>query len=183
MATEERFIVNQKALRNLTDTTGFGEALANLEGFHLMIVGHHGSLVSVGATVTTTAAFTAPPTRARSFLQTIIDDIDRLELRSNYHFRPSKHAMRSAKLYIIHTYARMRASFPRPSFVLDGERGIVIKWELGGHSVRLNCFGDPHDDDYIYFENNEFDVEDNVTPEVLHNRLTWLLRHEREPVR
>jgi hypothetical protein len=31
------------------------------------------------------------------------------------------------------------------------------------------------DQDYIYFENGEYDVEDNVTPQKLQNRLNWLL--------
>lgn len=69
----------------------------------------------------------------------------------------------------------MGYEFPRPSFVLDGEKGIVLKWVQNGHSVRLNCMAEIGDQDYIYFENGEYDIEDNVTPTKLHSRLNWLL--------
>lgn len=187
MATEERFIVNQMALQNFTDT-GIGGSLFNLEGlqadllttveepYSIVVFAHHG-------VVTTTATFTAPPKRPTSFLQSIIDDIDRLQLRSNYHFKPSKHAVISAKLYIIQAFIRMGASFPRPSFVLNGEKGIIIKWANNGYTVRLNCLARALDDDYIYFENGEYDIEENVTIDTLHNRLNWLIQHGRQPLR
>lgn len=186
MTTKES-IVNQMALRNFAYTR-ISETVFDVEDlqsdlktavgdlYSIIVFAHHG-------VVTTSATFTAPPKREPSFLQSIIDDIDRLGLRSNPRFRPTKHALGSAKLYVIQAYVRMGNEFPRPSFVLDGERGIVIKWQRNEHSVRLNCFADSRDDDYIYFENDVYDVEDNITPEVLHNRLNWLLRHEREPAR
>jgi hypothetical protein len=117
--------------------------------------------------------------RPKTKLGAIVDELDGLMNRTNtvpgYVFRPTKHAIRSAKFYIIETYAKMMDEFPRPSFVLDGEAGIVIKWTRNGHSVRLNCMAELGDQDYIYFENGEYDVEDNVTPQKLQNRLNWLL--------
>lgn len=186
MYTEES-IVNQMALRNLVDTR-IGETVFDVEDWQSDLetaVGDRYSIITFAhhGVVTTAATFTAPPKREPSFLQSIIDDIDRLELRSNHHFRPSKHALISAKLYIIQAYVRMGVLFPRPSFVLDGENGIIIKWVKNGYSVRLNCLPNKSDEDYIYFENGEYDTEDNVTIDVLHNRLKWLLQHEREPPR
>jgi hypothetical protein len=112
-------------------------------------------------------------------LGAIIDELEGLRNRTNnipgYVFRPTKHAIRSAKFYIIETYAKMLVNFPQPSFVLDGEAGIIIKWTCNGHSVRLNCMAELGEQDYIYFENGEYDIEDNVTPEKLQNRLNWLL--------
>jgi hypothetical protein len=75
----------------------------------------------------------------------------------------------------------MGRAFPRPLFVLDGEKGIIIKWVRNGYTVRLNCLSNEADQDYIYFENGEYDIEDNVTVEILQNRLNWLIQHEREP--
>src|SRR5215218_7643707 len=154
MTTEES-LVNQMVLRNITGVTSTSESLADYGNIHLvMAVGSHKILVlyyTKGA-VATTALLSAPPTKAKSLLQLIFDDLDRLELRSNYHFRPSKHAMRSARFYILETYAKMGAAFPRPFFVLDGENGIIIKWVRNGYTVRLNCLSNESDDDYIYFE-------------------------------
>lgn len=117
-------------------------------------------------------------------LGAIIDELEGLRNRTNnipgYVFRPTKHAIRSAKFYIIETYAKMILGFPTPSFVLDGEAGIIIKWTRNGYSVRLNCMADFGEEDYIYFENGDYDIEDNVTPQKLQNRLNWLLnQHER----
>ncbi len=128
-------------------------------------------------------AFTFAPRRPRTLLETIIDDLDRLSRRADYFFRPSKHAIHSARFYIIETYIRMGDAFPHPTFVLDGEKGIIIKWCSNRHSVRLNCLSTSADEDYIYFENGEYDIEDNVTLETLQNRLNWLNQHEREPAR
>lgn len=123
----------------------------------------------------------------RTPLETIIDELDGLRSRTNsvpgHVFKPSKQAIRSAKFYIYETYAKMMGEFPRPSFVLDGKEGIIIKWTHNGHAVRLNCMGERGGQDYIYFENGEYDIEDNVTPETLHRRLNWLIHHEREPAR
>ena len=120
--------------------------------------------------------------RVKTRLEVIIDELDALTRRIDrvpgYTFKPSKHAYRSAKSYILETYTRMGNSFPTPSFVLDGERGIIIKWAHNGHSVRLNCLPDWNDENYIYFENGEYDVEDNVTPDVLYKRLIWLMNQQ-----
>ena len=125
--------------------------------------------------------------RPKTQLETIIDELDRLRSRTNsrpgYVFKPSKHAIRSAKFYIYETYAKMMDTFPRPSFVLDGQEGIIIKWSNNGYTVRLNCMAGLGDPDYIYFENGDYDVEDNVTPDTLKDRLNWLIQHEREPAR
>jgi hypothetical protein len=177
MATNERLILRRATA--FTDTTGIGQTLA---GLARAIVDQYApaqfwEALRDTARLTLSRSFTeshAPQTT----LQSIIDDLDRLNRRADYSFRPSKHAKRSARFYILETYARMGRAFPRPSFVLDGERGIVIKWERGGHTVRLNCFGDPRENDYIYFENNEYDTEDDVTPNSLQKRLIWLLKYE-----
>ncbi|HUS11296.1 MAG TPA: hypothetical protein VMZ30_12590 [Pyrinomonadaceae bacterium] len=162
MATEERFILD--SITGTTGTTGLGQQLRGLiRTFHILPSVSGYSILS----------FTL--TRPRTLLETIIDDLERLERRSDYFFKPSKHAMRAAKFYIFETYALMGRAFPRPSFVLDGEKGIIIKWAKSGHTVRLNCLANESDDDYIYFENAEYDTEDNVTPEKLQNRLNWLL--------
>src|SRR5437764_9048519 len=83
--------------------------------------------------------FTFPATHPKTQLQTIIDELDDLSRRPNnipgYAFRPSKHAIHSAKFYIYETYAKMLDAFPRPSFVLDGEEGIIIKWTHNGYTV------------------------------------------------
>lgn len=117
--------------------------------------------------------------RPKTRLGAIINELEGLRNRTNnvpgYVFRPTKHAIHSAKFYIIETYAKMIDEFPTPSFVLDGEAGIIIKWTRNGHSVRLNCMAEFGDEDYIYFENGEYDIEDNVTPQKLQNRLNWLL--------
>lgn len=114
----------------------------------------------------------------RTPLAEIIDELDALKRRTDGladdSFRPSKQAFRSARFYIFETYVKMTEAFPRPSFVLDGEKGIVLKWFNNGHSVRLNCMGEFGDEDYIYFENGEYDIEDKVTPQKLQNRLNWL---------
>jgi hypothetical protein len=118
----------------------------------------------------------------RTHLAEIFDELDALKRRANnlayYSFRPTKHAFRSARFYIFETHAKMGDAFPRPSFVLDGEKGIVLKWFKNGYSVRLNCLPNEADDDYIYFENAQYDIEDNVTPDKLQQRLNWLLAHE-----
>jgi hypothetical protein len=122
----------------------------------------------------------------RTLLAEIIYELDALKRRADnladYSFRPTKHAFRSARFYIFETYAKMGDAFPRPSFVLDGAKGIVLKWFKNGYIVRLNCLPSQADSDYIYFENGEYDVEDNVTVDILSNRLNWLI-HEREPAR
>jgi hypothetical protein len=128
-------------------------------------------------------ATSLPKTR----LATIINEIDLLQRRTNsvggYIFQPTKHAIRSAKSHIFMAYAKMGDAFPDPSFVLDGEQGIIIKWSKDGRTVRLNCFADPTDQDYIYFENGDYDVEDNITADKIQNRLNWLTQYERELAR
>ena len=119
----------------------------------------------------------------RTLLGTIIDELEHLEWRADYYFRPSRRAIRTAKYYISQSYAQMLGAFPRPLFVLDGEKGIIIKWVANGHTVRLNCLPNEGDQDYIYFENGEYDIEDDVTPDTLKDRLNWLIQHEREPAR
>lgn len=125
--------------------------------------------------------------RVKTRLEIINDELDALMRRSDgipgYTFKPTKHAYRSAKSYIFGTYAKMGNSFPTPTFVLDGERGIIIKWTHNGYTVRLNCLPEWGDQNYIYYENGDYDVEDNITPEMLKNRLQWLIQHEREPAR
>jgi hypothetical protein len=120
-----------------------------------------------------------PVYHPKTRLGAIIDELDALRNRTNnipgYIFKPTKHAIRSAKFYIIETYAKMRGDFPTPSFVLDGDAGIIIKWTRNGHAVRLSCMAELGEQDYIYFENGAYDIEDNVTPEKLQNRLNWLL--------
>jgi len=160
MATAERLILN-----NITGTTGLGEPLT---GRTIHVLPSSGGYI----------IFSTAPTQPRTLLKTIIDDLECLERRSDYVFKPSKRAVRAAKFYIFETYALMGAVFPRPSFVLDGEKGIIIKWVKNGHTVRLNCLSNEADDDYIYFENAEYDTEDNVTPDKLRQRLNWLLAHE-----
>lgn len=123
-----------------------------------------------------------PPAR-RTLLGILIDELDMLQWRSDYYFRPSSRAMRKAKYFIFHTYAQMRDAFPRPFFVLDGAKGIIINWAANGVTVRLNCLPNEGDEDYIYFENGDYDIEDNVTPDTLKDRLNWLTQHEREPAR
>ena len=113
----------------------------------------------------------------------IINELEATQHVAGYVFKPTDHAIRSAKFYLIETYARMLGSFPTPSFVRDGERGITIKWTQGRRTVRLNCFADPCDADYVYYENGEYDVEDGITPDKLKARLEWLTQHEREPAR
>lgn len=127
-------------------------------------------------------------TRVKTRLEIINDELDALMRRSDgipgYTFKPTKHAYRSAKNYIFETYTKMGNSFPTPTFVLDGEGGIIIKWTTpNGRSVRLNCLPDWADQNYLYFENGEYDVEDNITPDILRERLNWLIQHEREPAR
>lgn len=173
------FIEDGSILNKVTEATGI--ALMEFGEFHPLFSGapHISQQWQLAGAVLTPATFTFTQILPKSPLQTIIDDLERLEHRSNYDFKPSRHAMRSARLYIFETYARMGSRFPRPSFVLDGEKGIIIKWVHNGHTVRLNCLPDESDDDYIYFENGEYDTEDNVTIETLHNRLIWLTQHER----
>lgn len=169
MVTEERYIFDAT-----TNTTDLGQFLPRF-GQMLHVLPSDDVI---------TMRFSFVRTRARTLLETIFDDLERLGRRTNYLFKPSTHAMRSAKFYIFETYARMGHAFPRPSFVLDGERGIIIKWTTAnGYSVRLNCLPADADEDYIYFENGQYDVEDNVTVETLENRLNWLIQHEREPAR
>ena len=185
--TTEEIIVNQMALRNLADTSTGGTVFvpADLQIDAGTIAERSYSFVGFGYfdIVTTSATFATPPKRETSLLKTIFDDLDRLDLRTNPLFKPSDHAARSARRYVLHAYARMGNAFPRPSFVLDGENGIIIKWVKNGYTVRLNCLANDSDGDYIYFENGEYDVEDNVTIDVLVNRLNWLIKHEREPPR
>ena len=156
MSTEERLIWN-----NIFNITGVGQTLANFP-----------RTLPSGARYLVNQVW---PTQPRTLLETIIDDLERLERRSDYFFKPSEHAMRTAKFYIFETYALMGRAFPRPSFVLDGEKGIIIKWVKNGHAVRLNCLPNEADDNYIYFENAQYDTEDNVTPDKLRQRLNWLL--------
>jgi len=167
MATEERLILDSAI--DTTGIIGIGQALAN---FPQTLPSSARYFVRIFWQI-----------RPRTLLETIIDDLERLEQRSNYLFKPSKRAMRSAKLYIFETYAKMLGAFPRPFFVLDGEKGIIIKWVANGRTVRLNCLPNEGDQDYIYFENGEYDVEDDVTPDTLRVRLNWLTQHEPEPAR
>lgn len=136
-----------------------------------------GSLLGIGAS----------PHTARTHLAEIIDELDALKRRTStiadFAFKPTKHAFRSVRFYIFETYAKMGHTFPRPFFVLDGEKGIIIKWVESGRTVRLNCLANESDQDYIYFENSEYDIEDNMTIDTLKNRLNWLIQHEREPAR
>lgn len=148
-------------------------------------IGWYGQLAQASASVIGWASL--PTARVKTRLEMIIDELDALKRRPNdipgYVFRPTDHAYRSAKLYIFATYAKMGINFPTPTFVLDGEEGIIIKWDQDGRSVRLNCMADWGEQNYIYFENGEYDVEDNVTPDTLQARLNWLIQHEREPAR
>src|SRR6266853_1995453 len=120
MATEERFILN-----SFSDTTGLGQVLAGfgrvsyvLPSNTQYIPRHLWQRMLDASLITLTFSFTR--TGPRTLLETIIDDLERLERRSSYLFRPSKHAMRSARFYIFETYAKMGGAFPRPLFVLDG---------------------------------------------------------------
>ena len=114
MATAERLILN-----NITGTTGLGKPLT---GRTIHVLPSSGGYI----------IFSTAPTQPRTLLETIIDDLECLERRSDYVFKPSKRAVRAAKFYIFETYALMGAVFPRPSFVLDGEKGIIIKWVKNG---------------------------------------------------
>jgi hypothetical protein len=131
----------------------------------------------------TWTAIDIPSPRSKTQIETIFDELDSLRNRTDnipgYVFKPTKHAIRSAKSYIFYTYVKMMGTFPWPSFVLDGEAGIIIKWTRNRRTVRLNCMAEPGDQDYIYFENGEYDVEDNVTPNLLRDRLNWLIGQER----
>jgi hypothetical protein len=167
MATAEKYILD-----SITKETGLGQRLPGVgRTIHLRPSG--------GGYIVVSFARTSP----RTLLETITDDLERLARRSDFSFKPSKRAMRWAKFYIFETYARMEGAFPRPFFVLDGEKGIIIKWVKNGYTVRLNCLPNDGDQDYIYYENGEYDIEENVTPEILQNRLNWLNQHEREPAR
>ena len=108
--------------------------------FHLLLSGVHyiPRLWQLSGAVFTAATFTFTPVQAKSPLQAIIEDLEDLKRRSNYDFKPSKHAMRSARLYLFILTPEW-VPFPRPSFVLDGEKGIIIKWVHNGYTVRLNC--------------------------------------------
>ena len=120
----------------------------------------------------------------RTPLGSMIAELESLREQRTNEFRPTKHAIRSAKFYLYEVYAKMFDRFPKPFFVLDGEGGIIIKWVgYNGRTVRLNCLADSTDPDYIYFENGEYDIEDNITPDRLKARLEWLTGHEREPAR
>ncbi len=178
MFTKERLILDRP-----TGATGLDQTLVAFAEVRLMLSGIHHyipQLLQLSGVLTAAGTLTITPPGVKSPLQVIIDDLESLKRRSNEHFKPSKHAMRSARFYLFETYARMGHAFPRPSFVLDGEKGIIIKWVHNGYTVRLNCLPDESDDDYIYFENGEYDTEDNVTIDTLHNRLNWLIQHERE---
>lgn len=164
MATEQRYLT--RGMSGTADTTA----------------GLYNSLLRAAESVMAFSG-TFPTVRVKTRLELLIDELDALRLRRDPAFRPSKHAYRSAKFYIFETYAKMRNSFPTPTFVLDGERGIILKWTHNGYTVRLNCLPDLGDQNYIYFENGEFDIEDNVTPDLLQQRLNWLMQHEREPAR
>ncbi len=170
MATPERLILN-----SVTDT-------AQTYGPWLEACG----LVPLWGTAAESAFLAKLSRRPKTRLETIIEDLDGLKRRTDNIpgsvFRPSKDAFRWAKFYIYETYTRMRDLFPTPSFVLDGEGGIIIKWTQDGRTVRLNCFADPSNPDYIYYENGEYDVEDGITPDKLKARLEWLI-HEPEPAR
>lgn len=173
MATPERLILN-----SVTDTTGLGQRLGRRDEIHV-IPGRYASeqfRLAIRETVLTVVrTFTRPSDK--TLLQTIIDDLERIGRRADYLFKPSKHAMHSARLYLFETYLKMGAAFPRPAFVLDGEKGLIIKWVKNGYSVRVNCLPNETDGDYIYYENGEYDIEENVTPESIHNRLNWLNQH------
>lgn len=123
----------------------------------------------------------------RTHLAEIIDELEALKQRAetlpDSSFRPTNRALRYARFYIFETYGKMGSAFPPPSFVLDGEEGVILKWAKNGHSVRLNCLSGKTGQDYIYFENSEYDIEDDVTPDKIKDRLNWLNQHEREPAR
>ncbi len=171
MVTEERLI-----LGNVTRITPTAKLEQSREsGFSLYIRFLH-AVRDVGSL----AGLEIPASRPQTQLEIIIDELDHLSSRTNsipgYVFKPSSYAIHSAKFYIYETYAKMMSTFPSPSFVLDGQEGIIIKWSINDRTVRLNCMGGPGDPDYIYFENGEYDIEDSVTPDTLKDRLNWLIQ-------
>jgi hypothetical protein len=86
-------------------------------------------------------------------LQNILSEITALENNKNvegYVFKPTPHALRTAKFYIEKIYSKMGEAFPRPSFIPDGEGGIDIEWSAGTNELTLSCRAQTEQEDFLY---------------------------------
>ena len=117
------------------------------------------------------------PSNVTKQLNQIVGELDRLKNRDLCYedFRITNYAYRTAKFYLLETFAKMVTSFPTPSFVSDGEGGVIIKWQRGARIVRLSCRAEIGQQNYLYWEaDNEYDIDENVTPSSLTRYLNWL---------
>jgi hypothetical protein len=91
-------------------------------------------------------------------LQNILNEITALEDNENvegYIFKPTDHAVRTAKFYIEKIYSKMGESFPRPSFIPDGEGGIDIEWSVGRNELTLSCRAKTEQEDFLYVKKGD----------------------------
>jgi len=110
-------------------------------------------------------------------LNQIIDKLDAIKNIDicHDHFRLTNYAYRTAKFYILETYAKMGTAFPVPLFISDGEGGIIIKWVNQRRTIRLSCRAELGQQIYLYYEaGNDFDVKEDITTDRLKRHLEWL---------
>ncbi|HSP64053.1 MAG TPA: hypothetical protein VLQ90_13785 [Pyrinomonadaceae bacterium] len=111
------------------------------------------------------------PARRTTQLAQVIGELEKLKRIDG----ATPHAERVAKFYIFETYSKRGAAFPTPMLIADGEGGLVISWSANGRRVRLSCRAEFDQQTYLYYESPEvYDIEPDLTPEILEGRLDWL---------
>ena len=124
---------------------------------------------------TTTAVATGDPVFQ---LFNKLDALLTLEDANGYVFRATPYAHQNAKLYLESIrFVLVSNSKLIPSLTPDGEGGIDIEWDNGLRQITLSCRRADNQQDFIYWQQgDEYEARD-ATPELLRERLTWLV-HE-----
>jgi hypothetical protein len=100
-----------------------------------------------------------------------------VENANGYEFRPTGYAYQHAKGYLKTEGLRPLLRVSRPELIPDGEGGIDIEWEHGNRKLALSCRGRANQRDFIYWRENGGQYDgDEASPELLREKLSWLLR-------
>jgi len=115
----------------------------------------------------------------------VIEEIDALRAGREDEVIPTEHAYRNARSIVESAYGQINSPsgrkqlgvpeiFPKPLISTDDVGGIRLSWRTGTKQVRANFGANPELRSYVYFEHGREHAVEELDPQRLSGRLTWL---------